>query len=170
MNVTLREPADLELLRELVRTQRNAKQRDRYRAVLLALEGHDALAIAGMLGRSRRFVQDWAYAYRDGGIGAIAEQPRPGRPTKLARDQEDAFRQRMLAGPAEADGGVCTLRGLDAVAVLEREFGVAYSLKGAYDLLHRLGFSCLRPRSRHRRNEPAAMDRFRRDAPLLSSE
>ena len=73
-------------------------------------------------------------------------------------------------GPTEADGGVCTLRGLDAVAVLEREFGVAYSLKGAYDLLHRLGFSCLRPRSRHRKNEPAAMDQFRRDAPLLSSE
>jgi len=170
MDVTLREPADRQRLEERVRTQREAKQRDRCRAVLLALDGHEAVAIAAMLGRSRRFVQDWAYAYRDGGVEAIASKPRSGRPTKLPRGQEEAFRQRMLAGPAAADGGVCVLRGLDAVAVLEREFGVKYSLNGAYDLLHRLGFSCLRPRPRHRKNDPPAMARWLADAPLLSSK
>jgi hypothetical protein len=40
-------------------------------AVILAIEGQDAVTIAKSLGRSRRSVQDWAYAYRDGGIDTI---------------------------------------------------------------------------------------------------
>ncbi len=33
----------------------------------LALDGEQAVAIAAAPGRSRRSVQDWIYAYRDGG-------------------------------------------------------------------------------------------------------
>ena len=34
------------------------------------------------------------------------------------------------------------LRGEDACRILEREFGVRYTLDGVYDLLHRLKLSC----------------------------
>ena len=61
----------------------------------------------------------------------------------------------MLGGATEADGGVCSLRGVDAVRILEAEFGVRYTLDGVYDLLHRLRLSCLVPRPRHRKNDPA---------------
>lgn len=61
MHITPRHPEDLEQLRQGSRQQSNAKQRDRYRAVFLALEGQEAPAIARMLGRSRRFVQRWVY-------------------------------------------------------------------------------------------------------------
>lgn len=73
----------------------------------------------------------------------------------------------MLGGPVQADG-VCTLRGVDAKAILEKEFGVRYSLDGVYDLLHRLKLSCLVPRPRHRKNDPEAMRRWLEEAPLLS--
>ncbi|MCA9284603.1 MAG: winged helix-turn-helix domain-containing protein, partial [Phycisphaerales bacterium] len=46
---------------------------------------------------------------------------------------------------------------------------VRYSLDGAYDLLARLGFSCLRLRPRHERKNPAKQAEFRRNAPLLSA-
>ena len=55
------------------------------------------------------------------------------------------------------------------VAILEREFGISYTLDGAYDLLHRLGYSCLKPRPRHERADPAAVEAFKRQAPLLSA-
>jgi transposase len=150
-----------------IRVENNATQRDRLRAVRLALDGLHEPVIRTMLGRSRDFVQKWAYAYRDGGLDAIAVKPRPGRPTTLPREQEEAFRQRMLAGPTPADG-VCTLRGKDAVRILEQEFGVQYSLDGVYDLLDRLGFSCLTPRPVHRKNDPEAMKAWVERAPLLS--
>jgi putative transposase len=74
----------------------------------------------------------------------------------------------VLAGPTAADGGVCVLRGEDARRILEREFGVRYTLDGVYDLLHRLDLSCLAPRPRHRKNDPAAMRQWLDGAPLLS--
>ncbi|MGZ4348712.1 MAG: helix-turn-helix domain-containing protein, partial [Gaiellaceae bacterium] len=76
-------------------------------------------------------------------------------------------RLRLRAGPTEADG-VCTLRARDIRRILQKEFGVEYSLAGVYDLLHRLGFSCLAPRPRHRKNDLAQMQHWIEQAPLLS--
>src|SRR3954470_5050448 len=134
MLVSEREAGDVARLLEAVRKERDALRRDRYRAVAMALEGKEALQIAERLGRSRRSVQDWVYAYRDGGIDAIQPTPRPGRTPKLPREREAELKARLDAGPRPEDG-VCTLRGKDVVRILEREFGVRYSLDGVYDLL-----------------------------------
>ena len=168
MKVTVRQEGDRERLDALLGREKVAVQRDRFRAARLALDGKEALEIAATLGRSRRFVQEWAYAYRDGGVEAIRPGKSGGRPTKLPRGKEQAFRARMLGGATEADGGVCSLRGVDAMKILETEFGVRYTLDGVYDLLHRLKLSCLVPRPRHRKNDPQVMRQWLEDAPLLS--
>jgi len=167
MQITLRHPEDLEPLHQGIRQQPNAKQRDRYRAVLLALEGHEAPAIAWMLGRSRRFVQRWVYHYRDHGLEGLGPQRQSGRPSKLPVPRYEEFKTRFLADPMPADG-VCSLRAKEAQQILAQEFGVEYTLGGIYDLLHRLGLSCLVPRPRHPKNDPALMQRWRDEAPLLS--
>jgi len=169
MKVTVRREGDLERLDELIAREKVAVQRDRLRAVRLALDGVEALQIAATLSRSRRFVQEWAYAYRDGGVEAIRPGKSSGRPTKLPRDKEQAFRARMLGGATGADGGVCSLRGVDALKILEAEFGARYTLDGVYDLLHRLKLSCLVPRPRHRKNDPQVMQQWLEGAPLLSN-
>ena len=167
MELTEREPGDAGELRRRAAAERDALRRDRYRAVLLALDGGEAAEIAAALGRSRRSVQAWAYAYRDGGVGAVQPRPRPGRPTKLPRAREAELAARLDAGPTPADG-VCALRGRDVAGILEREFGVTYTLDGAYALLRRLGYSCLMPRPRHEKADPAERERFRAEAPFLS--
>lgn len=169
MQVTAHHLRDLTELDLRIRRDRRAKQRDRYRAVRLALAGELTTAIMAKLDRSKNFVQRWCYAYRDAGLDAIVEKPRSGRPTKLPGDQEQPLKQRLLNGPTDADGGVCTLRGKDVVRILEGEFAVHYTLDGAYDLLHRLGLSCLKPRPRHRHNDRHVMQQWLEDAPLLST-
>src|SRR5690242_14148318 len=125
MRLTERAPGDIDELRRRVAGERDALRRDRYRAVLMALDGEEAVEVARALGRARRSVQDWAYAYRDGGVDAIQPGPRPGRTPKLPRDREGELIARLDAGPVpEKDGGVCTLRGRDVVRILESEFGV----------------------------------------------
>jgi transposase len=168
MQITPHHPDDLEQLRQRSRQQRDAKQRDRYRAVVLALEGHSAPQIAQTLARSRRFVQLWVYVYRDHGLEAIGPKRQSGCPSKLPVAQEPSFKQRLLAGPTPSDG-MCTLRAKDIRRILQQEFGIEYSLAGVYDLLHRLGFSCLAPRPRHRKNDPAQMQQWVEQAPLLST-
>ena len=169
MLVNERTSGDRDKLRRRISSEKNAKQRDRLRAVALALEGQEAPRIARMLGRSRRFVQEWAYAYRDGGLEAVKATPQSGQPVKLAADDQALFKARMLAGPVPADEGLCTLRGKDAQRILQQEFGVKYTLSGAYKVLHRLGFSYLSPRPKHRKNDAQVMAQWLEDAPLLST-
>ncbi len=157
---------DRERLGHLIGKETDAKQRDRYRAVALALDGRTTDAIIEMLDRSRGFVQSWVYAYRDGGIEAIAVKKPPGKKPFLPRDQWDELRTRLDAGPTD-DDKVCEFRGRDIQNILQHEFGVKYSLNGVYELLHRMGYSWLAPRPRHRHADAKAQEAFKESAPLL---
>lgn len=166
MHVKAHEP--IEQLQRLRRLKSHRAIALRLQMVILAQRGHTAPQIAHSVGMSRRVVQTWVQRYNAKGIDGLWDRARPGQPTKLPREQEQAFKQRMLAGPGDADGGLCTLRGGDAQRILIDEFNAHYSLGGAIELLHRLGLSCLKPRPRHRKNDPQAMAQWLDDAPLLS--
>lgn len=167
MTVTPHDPGDRKLLDDLVRREADARQRDRYRAVLLAMDGLEGDDIASRLGRSPRFVDEWVGRYRRGGLAALRPRKQPGRRPKLTPHQEERLKARLDAGPRNSDG-VCALRGRDVCRIVEQEFGVVHTLGGIYDVLRRLGYSSLAPRPRHRKNDPAAMQKFEReDAPLL---
>lgn len=168
MHLQPHDPADLTELDQRIAREANAKQRDRFRAARLALAGWTCPQIRAALGRSKDFVQTWAYAYRDGGLAALHPRKPPGRRAKLTPEQDAQLQARLDAGPRPADG-VCALRGKDIQRLLEQEFGVTYTLDGVYDVLRRLGYRPLRPRPRHRKNDPAALAEFEARAPLLSS-
>jgi transposase len=170
MDIEQRSDDDVAQLQHRIRTEKDAAQRDRYRVVVLAIEGHPTKEIQQRLERSRGFVQRWAYVYRDHGLDAIAAAPCGGSSPKLDAAQQVRFIERFKAGPTDADAGVCRLGGQEAVRILQQEFGVAYSLTTAYDLLHRHGLSCLRPRPKHRKSDEAAQQQWLDDAPLLSGK
>lgn len=155
-------------LDRLIALSKEAQQRDRYRVALLAASGQETSAIIHTLARSRGFVQRWAYAYRDSGIQALQAKRRGGSRPRLDPQEQQRLLQRVQAGPlTEVDEGVCTLRGKDVQRILQSEFGKHYSLGGAYDLLHRIGFSCLRPRPRHPKSDPILMTQWLDGAPLF---
>ena len=161
MDVAPHNSGDMGRLRQLVRTERNAKQRDRYRSVLLALEGLTEPEIRMRTARSRGFIQRWAYAYRDGGIGAIVAKKPPGQPSKLA-PADKAELKRLLDRPG------APRRGRDVQAIVAERFGVKYSLRGALLLLHRLGYEPLKPRPVNPKKDPASEAAWLQEAPLLS--
>jgi transposase len=169
MTVTLRDTEDREKLKELVASEKDARQRDRYRCVLLAMDDLEGDEIAERVGRSPRFVDEWAGRYRKGGLAALAPRKQPGRKPKLTAEQEKKLKARLDAGALESDE-VCSLRGKDICKIIEKEFGVVHTLGGIYDVLKRLGYSSLVPRPRHRKNDPLAMAAFEKDAPFLSRE
>ena len=172
MQVVPLDPSDLGALRESIRAEVDARQRDRFRAVLLAAEGEagrelEGGEIARRLARSPRFVDQWVGRYRRGGLAALRPRKARGRAARLAPERGAAFKARLLAGPAAADGGVCRLGGADARRILLDEFGTAMTLGSVYRLMRRLGLSCLRPRPRHRKNDPREAADWLERAPLL---
>jgi len=162
MNVEPHQLTDLKELRRRIRKEVNAKQRDRYRAVLLALEGQSTAEIMDKLGRSKNFVQRWVYFYRDHGLERVRPIKQTGQPTKLPRDQEQAFLERIDRDPR-------ILRGTDIQEVLREQFGAAYTLNGAYALLHRLGYEPLKPRPVNPKKKAEEEQAWKDSAPLLSA-
>jgi transposase len=154
----------LDELRARADAERDKRLFLRLRAVYLAATGLSAPEVAAALGPSRRAVQRWIARYNAEGPDALGHRPRPGQPTLLPASDVGRLRERLDAGPTPADG-VCTLRAKDVRAILQAEFGVAYSLPGVYALLHRLGYSCLDPRPRHPKSDPAAREDFKKKSP-----
>ena len=176
MRAQAHDPGDVDELRRRVAAERLAVQRDRLRAVLLAITGDPADGtelfrdqIAARVGRSRQFVDQWVGRYRRLGLAGLQRRKARGNPPALTAEQQAAFKARMLAGPTAADGGACTLRGRDAQRILAEELRVPLKLTAVYAWMRRLNLACLAPRPRHRKADPQAMRQWLADAPLLSS-
>ena len=142
-----------ETLQALYRTEKNAKLAQRIHVVCLASKGLTCPEIMAITAAARRTIQQWVYKYNKQGIAGLRDKPRPGTPTKLPRKRESKFKKRIETGPTKADG-VSALNGPAIRRILEREFGVLYSRQGMYDLLDRLGYSCLCRRGQHENANP----------------
>jgi transposase len=105
--------------------------------------------------------QSWIQRFNASGTEGLQDKAGRGKPPLLTPDEQQRFKQRIDAGPTEADG-VCTLRGQDIQRILEQEFGKVRSLATVYYLLHQLGYSSLVPRPRHRQANLAAQEDFKK--------
>ncbi len=158
--MVVQEHHTLEELQQLARAVAKKRTWLRYQAVVLAKQGHPAPVIAQILGASRRAVQGWVARYNAGGVSALEERPRTGRPPRLAGPDVRRFQERIEAGPTPEDG-VCTFRCQDLRRILEEEFRVTLRRQAIYDLLHRLEYSSLMPRPQHDRSNPEVQEFFK---------
>jgi len=162
--VEVKDHLTLEKLKKLERQQKDAGLAKRFRIVVLAIEGWGAVDIAMAVGLSRRACQMWVQRYNEHGLDGLLDREGRGRRPTLTPEQEERMRERLDAGPT-AEDKVCTLRGSDVKNILENEFEICRSLSAVYDLLHRLGYSCLQPRPKHYRADPEAQEKFKTELP-----
>lgn len=149
-------------LSELKRLERVEKDADRSRRLLIVIlgaEGWTAPSVAMAVGLSRRLCQRWVARYNAEGLAGLDDRRGHELQLPLSTEKEVAFRQRIEPG-ATAQDEVCSLRGKDFQRILAKEFGLLRSLPSVYWLLHRLGYSYLRPRPRHRKADPETVQAF----------
>ncbi|MCE9603319.1 MAG: IS630 family transposase [Planctomycetia bacterium] len=151
-------------LERLERVEKDAAQSKRLRIVILAANGYTAPAVAMSVGLSRRICQRWLARYNEFGLAGLDDRRGAEPQSPLTPEQESLVRQRIESGP-RPDDQVCSLRGVDFQRILAGEFGVLRSLSAVYHLLHRLGYSYLRPRPRHRLADPQAQEEFQAALP-----
>jgi transposase len=167
MKAIWKDPGDASRLRELMRQTANAKQRDRYRVVLLAGEGMGEQSelereqIAQVVGRSRQFVDEWVGRYRKGGIENLLPRRQSGRPAWLTNQEQEQLRAMLDAGPSPEEG-IAAYNGPILVEKIRESFGKLYTLDGVYKLLHRLRYNDLMPRTTHPDTDPAALEAFKK--------
>ena len=162
--MTVKPHNTLDQLQRLYRTQTNARLARRIQGVYLAKMGLTCPEIMKITGSARRTIQQWLAKYNRGGLDELSEKPRPGQPRKLPRHREQEFCRRLEAGPTQKDG-LSVLNGPAIRRILQREFGILYSGQGLYDLLHRLGYSCLCPCPQHEQADRQAQEAFKKSSP-----
>ncbi len=119
--------------------------------------------VARRLGVTRQSVNVWAQklAKANGALGKLKAKPL-GRPKSLDARQCEALRRRLLEG-ALAAGFATELWTIKRVrALVKREFGVAYSHSGGWELLRGLGFTPQRPERRALQRNEQAIQRWKK--------
>jgi transposase len=128
--------------------------------------------IARQLGVSRQAASNWArqLAEVNGAVGKLKAKPL-GRPKRLEASQCAALSSLLLKG-ALAAGFPTELWTVKRVrALIKREFGVAYSNTGGWELLRSLGFTPQRPEKRAlQRDEQAIVQWKRKTWPVLKKK
>ena len=167
MKVDWKDPGDAERLKELMAKETQAKQRDRFRVVLLAGQGlgdHKELSreqLAAVVGRARQFVDQWVGRYRKQGLAGLHAIKQPGAEAKLTPEQQEELVAWLERGPTPEEK-LAAYNGPILREKIQEHFGKLYSLNGVYVLLHRLGYNDLMPRTTHPDSDPAVIESFKK--------
>lgn len=149
-----------EELQRLVRQQKDARLLLRGQILWLAKQGQTAPQISQTLGVSRRQLQHWVRQYNAHGWDGLADRRHGGNQRRLSDAQEQQIQDHLDQQAQDPHAGV--RRAEDLRQWIQQQFGELYSLPGLYNLLHRLGYSCLMPRPRHQKADPAAQEAFKK--------
>jgi transposase len=149
-------------VRRLAKRAKDAAQVRRLLAIAAVLEGASRTDAAKIGGMDRQTLRDWVIRFNDQGPTGLINIPSPGVPPKLdARHR--AFLGRIVEeGPIPATHGVVRWRACDLIMQLHEEFGISVSDDTVYRALKNLGFSHLSARPRAYKQDPEAMEAFKK--------
>lgn len=153
-------------IKRLVQLSKQALQDGAYRvarrlqAVVLNMEGKTAPQIADALKVARVNVSIWLRNWQQGGMEAMLEGHRSGRPPNLSNNQQQELADILDSGPTAYGfhSGVWTCPMV--CRVIQEEFSVLYHPSHVSKILHELKFSVQRPRKVLARADKALQSRW----------
>ena len=118
---------------------------NRVAAVNAVLSGVSPTVAAEWFGMTRRSLAAWVKKVDDSGFGSLVDKPRPGAPTKLDAGQMERVDKMIQGSPS--DYGFRVWDGPSVSALIKQELGVGLGTRQCQRLLHRLGYSRVRPQT-----------------------
>jgi transposase len=152
-------------VRRLARRAKDAAQARRLLAIAAVLDGASREEAAKVGGMDRQTLRDWVIRFNQQGPDGLINIPSPGVPPKL-NDEHRAFLTRVVEeGPISAVHGVVRWRACDLIMRLHEEFGISVSDDTVYRALKALGFSHVSARPKAYKQDPDAMEAFKKTSP-----
>lgn len=134
----------------------------RVRAGRMLLAGKTPAQAALAVGVARQTVYTWKAVLDEGGIDALRDMPTRGRPARLDDEQLQTVARVLLQSPTEHGFGteLWTLKRVGVV--VQRMFGVEFSLSQIWRILGALGFSVQKPERRALERDENAVQTWKR--------
>lgn len=141
--------SDIEKLKreglEIMKESIDSRFYNRVAAVNAVLSGVSPTDAAPWFGMDRRSLGRWVKLADESGFGALKDKPRPGAPAKLGGAQMKELDGFIQSGPREH--GFRVWDGPSVSALIAKKFGVALSTRQSERILHKLGYSLVRPQT-----------------------
>lgn len=115
--------------------------------------------IAAIIGCSQAAVSKWISKHAKG--RTLETLPRSGRPTKLTATRLKKLKSKLLSEIRSANKKFCSLDTKQLSEIIKKEVGVAYSMRHVERIMHKLGFSLIKPRAKHIKQDPKKVAEFR---------
>jgi len=146
----------------MVKKKLDEAVRRRVRAGRMLLAGKTPAQAAAAVGVARQTAYTWKAVLDEGGIDALRDMPTRGRPARLDDEQLRALARVLLQSPTEHGFGteLWTLKRVGVV--VQRMFGVEFSLSQIWRILGALGFSVQKPERRALERDEGAVQTWKR--------
>src|ERR1700726_38381 len=152
-------------LRRLATRVRDAAQARRLLAIAAVLDGAAREEAAKIGGMDRQTLRDWVIRFNDQGPDGLINKSSPGAPGKLSKEHKAFLARLVEEGRIPAIHGVVRWRACDLIMRLHEEFGISVSDDTVYRALRELGFSHVSARPKAYKQDPEAMEAFKKTFP-----
>jgi transposase len=160
--IELRQDFGAEDLRGCAARAKDAAQARRLLALAAVVDGMNRTAAARIGGMERQTLRDWAHRFNQHGPDGLIDIKPSGRPPKLSDEQKETLKQLVEAGPDPETDGVVRWRCVDLKRVVRDRFGIDLSEVSLGRVLKQLGFSRISARPQHPRQDPEAIETFKK--------
>jgi len=111
----------------------------RLHALLLLAAGHSCREVAALFGEDDTTVQRWVHRVQQGGLQALRESERPGRPRSLAAEQWRELRSDLEKSPRDLGLMAAAWDGTSLAEHLRRRFGVQLGVRQCQRIFRQMG-------------------------------
>ena len=129
--------------RSIVSESADNKFVHRVSMVNLMLSGFSAKELAKYCGESERTLQSWLKKVDEQGWETLISKKQTGRPSRLSNQQVEEIRIAVQANPEQS--GYNVWDGPTLSDYIKNQYGIEYGVRASQYLLHRMGFSLIRP-------------------------
>lgn len=160
------EHADLvaTMIEEEIQSSPEGRYFHRLHIVLLLARGMTCKYVAEVFGEPIRTVQRWAKELNEGGLDALKDEQRSGRPTRLTPMQLVELKDDLAKGPQEFGFTQGFWDGPLLSHHIQDKYGVSLKVRRCQVLFHQLGFALIRPRPKPAGSSPQNREAFKKTA------
>lgn len=135
----------LALQQEIARSE-ESRYDHRLHGLLLVASGHSCRQVGELLGENGTTVQRWVRRFEQGGLDALREGERSGRPTVLKADQWRKLQGDLRKTPRDFGLPATLWDGPLLAEHLRRHYRVSLGVRQCQRLFRRMGFRLRKPR------------------------
>jgi len=160
---------DAEVMRIAIQQEIGRNEESRYdhrlHGLLLVTAGQSCRQVAELFGEDGTTVQRWVRRFERGGLEALREGERPGRPRTLDAAQWRKLQSDLRKSPREFGLAATLWDGPVLSAHLRRRYGVDLGVRQCQRLFRRMGFRLRKPRPQVAQADPLKIAAVKKTPP-----